>query len=297
MTNGGEKHEQRRPASSPSNTGSADADANLEATENGTDASNAAAGDEQNPPQPSRPTIRFALSTSTRHIPSLHDLDEDVLQALYYDEDENGDMLLDVVRNITAMRRHLQEQQQPQNPQQQGNNNGLNIGALDANPPVDGEEEGEEMQEEYCFRGLEHMRDNTVMQMRQQARDQVIDNVLEEQERQRANEDDGVAPLSPERLAAVSRASSTSARNRGIIMGILDEAAVRRDRDADGEEEEEEGPSQQGQPRQEGTGDADNPDNNTNNRRDEDEEDGGGGGNGRETLCSLLETAGKMNLE
>ena len=144
------------------------------------------------------------------------------------------------------------------------------------------------------------MRDNTVMQMRQQARDQVIDNVLEEQERQRANEDDGVAPLSPERLAAVSRASSTSARNRGIIMGILDEAAVRRDRDADGEEEEEEGPSQQGQPRQEGAGDADNPDNNTNNRRDEDEEDGGdggGGGNGRETLCSLLETAGKMNLE
>ena len=302
MTNGGEKHEQRRPASSPSNTGRADADANLEATENnGTDASNAAADDQQNPPQPSRPTIRFALSSSTRHIPSLHDLDDDVLQALYYDEDENGDMLLDVVRNITAMRRHLQEQQ-PQAPQQQGNNNGLNIGALDANSPVEGEEEDEEMQEEeeeYCFRGLEHVRDNTVMQMRQQARDQVIDNVLEEQERQRANEDDGVAPLSPERLAAVSRASSTSARNRGIIMGILDEAAVRRDRHAEGDEEG--GPPQQGQPRQEGAGDADNPDNSNSNRRNEDEEDGdgggSGGGNGRETLVGLLGAAGRMGLK
>ena len=318
MTNGGDEREQQRRPASASNAGSADANVTLEVTENDADmrggdgspstSNAAAAGDQQNPPQPPRPSIRFALSTSTRHIPSLHDLDDDVLQALYYDEDENGDMLLDVVRNITAMRRHLQEQQQPQAPQQQGNNdqqqqanNGLSIGqGANANPPVEGEGDGEEMQdeqEEYCFRGLEHMRDNTVMQMRQQARDQLIDDVLEEQERQRADEDEGVSPLSPERFAAVSRASSTSARNRGIVMGILDEAAVRRDRDAEGEEEG--GPPQQGQPRQEGAGDADNPDNSNSNRRNEDEEDGDGGcgGNGRETLVGLLGAAGRMGLE
>ena len=181
MTNGGDEREQRRPASA-SNAGSADANATLEVTENDADmrggdgstsTSNAAAGDQQNPPQPPGQSIRFAPSTSTRHVPSLHDLDDDILQALYYDEDENGDMLLDVVRNITAMRRHLQEQQQPQAPQQQGNNdqqqqanNGLSIGqGANANPPVEGEGEGEEMQdeqEEYCFRGLEHMRDNSL---------------------------------------------------------------------------------------------------------------------------------------
>ena len=305
MTNRSNEHEQRRLA------GGAGANTNLDSNEEhntdrqaeGGSTSNAA-GDQQNPPQPSpRPPIRFAPSSSTRHIPSLHDLDDDVLRALYYDEDENGDMLSDVIRNITAMRRHQQEQ--PQAPQQQDNpgpstNNGVNV--VNVNAPVEGGRVGEEMQveeeEEYCFRGLEHMRDNTIMQIRQQARDQVIDDVLDEQERQRADEDDGVAPLSPERLAAVSRASSTSSRNRGIVMGFLDEAAVRRDRDADGEEEEE-GPPQQGQPRQEGTGDADNPDNSNNNRRNEDDEDGGGsgGGNGRETLFGLLGAAGRMGLE
>lgn len=303
------EHEQRRPASSSNTGSSADDNANLEGTENDADMQaedgstpNAAADQQANPPHPPPPrqSIRFAPSSSTRHVPSLHDLDDDVLQALYYDEDENSGMLLDVVRNITAMRRHQQEQQQPQAPQQQGLNRSE---GANANPPVEGDGEGEEMQgeeeEEYCFRGLEHMRDNTVMQMRQHARDQVIDDVLDEQERQRADEDDGIAPPSPERLAAVSRAGSVSARNRGIVMGILDEAAVRRDRDADGEEEEE-GPSQQGRPRQGGAGDADNPDNRYNNRRDEDGDDGGGGGgggNGRETLVGLLGAAGRMGLE
>ena len=295
------EHEQRRPASSSNTGSSADDNANLEGTENDADMQaedgstpNAAADQQANPPHPPPPrqSIRFAPSSSTRHVPSLHDLDDDVLRALYYDEDENSDMLLDVVRNITAMRRHQQEQpEQPQAPQQQGLNRSE---GANANPPVEGEDggmQGEE-EEEYCFRGLEHMRDGTVMQMRQQAKNQVIDDVLDEQERQRADEDDGIAPPSPERLAAVSRAGSVSARNRGIVMGILDEAAVRRDRDADGEEEEE-GLTQQDRPRQEGAGGADNSDNGDNIRRDE--SDGGDGGG--DTLRDILGAAGRMGLE
>ena len=121
------------------------------------------------------------------------------------------------------------------------------------------------------------------MQMRHQARDQVIDDVLAEQERQRAGEDDGVASLNAERLAAVSWASSTSARNRAIVMGAVDEAAVRRNRAT------EERALLREQPQQGETIDANNADNS---RQDEDD----AGSNGEDTLRDILGAAGRMEL-
>lgn len=260
-----------------------DADGNDGAPENDAGRLEEGAGDDQNPP---RPSIRFALSTSTRHVPSLHDLDEDILEALYYDENESGDMMRDIARNIFAMR----EQQQPVGTQANGQNqdNNRNRRNNDGNyDDASGEGEGE-----YCFRGLEHMRDNSIVILRQQERDQVICDVLTEQERQRTDEEDGVAPSSAERLAAVSRASSTSARNRAILMGALDEAVMRRNRAAD---------ERLQQPPEEDAGDADNTDNNG---RDGDGGSGGGGGGSGgsgggnvDTLLRILGAAERLGLE